>query len=93
VAANLGGGVKNVGLVYIDVCGVSRRAIIKSVARGMIVGKVKDGRQIVVGGTETPTTSPTMDNGAYKDGQSVKGDAASVSNGKDPNGKKASRFF
>jgi spartin len=42
--------VKNVGLVYIDVTGVSRRAIIKSVAKGMVVGKVKGGGEIVVGG-------------------------------------------
>ena len=50
VAGHIGGGFKNVGLVYIDVTGVSRRAVLKSVAKGMIVGKVKDGRQVVVGG-------------------------------------------
>merc|ERR1711881_210153 len=54
MAADLAGGVKNVGLVYVDVTGVSRRAIIKSVAKGMIVGKVKtaDGQDatILVGG-------------------------------------------
>ena len=33
VAGELAGGVKNVGLVYIDATGVSRRAIIKSVAK------------------------------------------------------------
>lgn len=33
VAGSLAGGVKNVGLVYIDAAGVSRRAIIKSVAK------------------------------------------------------------
>ena len=33
VAGGLAGGVKNVGLVYIDASGVSRRAIIKSVAK------------------------------------------------------------
>lgn len=41
-AATIGGGLKNVGLVYVDVTGVTRRAIVKSVAKGMIVGKVKD---------------------------------------------------
>ncbi|KAH7138364.1 senescence-associated protein-domain-containing protein [Dendryphion nanum] len=41
IAGDLAGGVKNVGLVYIDVAGVSRRAVIKSVAKGMVVGKVK----------------------------------------------------
>lgn len=50
IAADLAGGVRNVGLVYIDVTGVSRRAVIKSVAKGMVVGKVKGGGQVVVGG-------------------------------------------
>lgn len=50
VAAELAGGVKNVGLVYIDVTGVSRRAVFKSVAKGMVVGRVKGGGEIVVGG-------------------------------------------
>ncbi|KAF2454590.1 senescence-associated protein-domain-containing protein [Lineolata rhizophorae] len=50
IASELAGGVKNVGLVYIDVTGVSRRAVIKSVAKGMVVGKVKGGGEIVVGG-------------------------------------------
>lgn len=50
IAADLAGGVKNVGLVYIDVVGVSRRAVIKSVAKGMIVGKVRGGGQVIVGG-------------------------------------------
>ena len=53
VATHIGGGVKNVGLVYIDVTGVSRRAILKSVAKGMIVGKVKGGGQVVVPGHGT----------------------------------------
>ncbi|KAF2839336.1 hypothetical protein M501DRAFT_933993 [Patellaria atrata CBS 101060] len=50
LAADLAGGMKNVGLVYIDVTGVSRRAVIKSVAKGMVVGRVKGGGEIVVGG-------------------------------------------
>lgn len=49
MAKELAGGVKNVGLVYIDVTGVSRRAVIKSVAKGMVVGKVKGGGEVVVG--------------------------------------------
>jgi spartin len=36
ITAELAGGVKNVGLVYIDVTGVSRRAIIKATAKGMV---------------------------------------------------------
>lgn len=50
VANQLAGGVTNVGLVYIDVTGVSRRAVIKSVAKGMVVGRVKGGGEVVVGG-------------------------------------------
>lgn len=51
VSRSLGGGVKNVGLVYIDVTGVSRRAIIKSVAKGMVIGRVANGGgDVVVGG-------------------------------------------
>ncbi|PFH55873.1 hypothetical protein XA68_17473 [Ophiocordyceps unilateralis] len=50
VSRTLGGGVKNVALVYIDVTGVSRRAIMKRVAKGMVVGKVKGGGQVIVGG-------------------------------------------
>lgn len=49
MSRHLGGSVKNVGLVYIDVTGVSRRAIIKAVGKGMVVGKVKGGGEIVVG--------------------------------------------
>ena len=49
VASNLAGGVRNVGLVYIDAAGVSRKAVIKSVAKGMVVGKMPNGQQIVVG--------------------------------------------
>ncbi|KAI0394697.1 senescence-associated protein-domain-containing protein [Xylariaceae sp. FL0594] len=40
---HLGGSVKNVALVYVDVTGVSRKAIIKAVGKGMVVGKVKIG--------------------------------------------------
>ncbi|OOQ87695.1 protein SPG20 [Penicillium brasilianum] len=49
VANNLTGGIKNVGLVYIDATGVSRRALLKSVAKGMVVGRMRDGKQVVVG--------------------------------------------
>jgi spartin len=55
VAKELAQGVTNVGLVYVDVTGVSRRAVIKSVAKGMIVGRVKDGRHVVVGGDDDVT--------------------------------------
>jgi spartin len=63
ITSNLAGGVKNVGLVYIDVTGVSRRAIIKSVAKGMVVGKVKDKKgneqTVLVGGGDGGAIDPT----------------------------------
>ncbi|KAH8723203.1 senescence-associated protein-domain-containing protein [Phaeosphaeriaceae sp. PMI808] len=63
ITSGLAGGVKNVGLVYIDVTGVSRRAIIKSVAKGMVVGKVKDKRgneqTVMVGGGDGGAVNPT----------------------------------
>lgn len=49
VMSGLAGGVKNVGLVYIDAMGVSRRAVIKSVAKGMVIGRMPNGQQLVVG--------------------------------------------
>lgn len=61
ITSDLAGGVKNVGLVYIDVTGVSRRAIIKSVAKGMVVGKVKDKngveQTVMVGGGDGGTVT------------------------------------
>lgn len=63
ITTNLAGGVKNVGLVYIDVTGVSRRAIIKSVAKGMVVGKVKDKKgneqTVMVGGGDGGAVEPS----------------------------------
>ncbi|PHH86796.1 hypothetical protein CDD83_9743 [Cordyceps sp. RAO-2017] len=58
VSRRLGGGVKNVGLVYIDVTGVSRRAVLKRVAAGMVVGKVKGGGQVIVGGGDNGAPAP-----------------------------------
>jgi spartin len=69
ITADLAGGVKNVGLVYIDVTGVTRRGIIKSVAKGMVLGKVKNKKgeeQTVMvgdgdGGSLTPSTAAKLD--------------------------------
>lgn len=57
VSKSLGGGVTNVGLVYIDVTGVSRRAILKSVAKGMVVGRGPNGGEVVVGGGDGGETA------------------------------------
>lgn len=60
VASQLAGGVKNVGLVYIDAAGVSRRAVIKSVAKGMVVGKMPGGGDLVVGGGDGGQIPPEV---------------------------------
>lgn len=60
VATNLTGGIKNVGLVYIDATGVSRRAMLKSVAKGMVVGRMRDGKQVVVGAGDGGQVPPEV---------------------------------
>jgi spartin len=81
LSKHLSGSVKNVGLVYIDVTGVSRKAIIKAVGKGMVVGKVKGGGEIIVG-----DDTAQGDNGSdsrtelLPDTSSISG--ASTSNGK-----------
>jgi spartin len=57
LSKHLGGSVKNVGLVYVDVTGVSRKAIIKAVGKGMVVGKVK------IGNNQTADVIVGEDNG------------------------------
>lgn len=65
ISKSLGGGFTNVGLVYIDVSGVSRRAILKSVAKGMVVGRTADGGEVIVGGGDGGVVSgPEKDSDA-----------------------------
>ncbi|KAH8792861.1 senescence-associated protein-domain-containing protein [Hyaloscypha sp. PMI_1271] len=59
ISKSVGGGFKNVGLVYIDATGVSRKAIVKSVAKGMVVGKMRGGGDLVVGGGDGGVYSNT----------------------------------
>lgn len=91
VSRNLGGGFKNVGLVYIDVTGVSRRAILKSVAKGMVVGKVKGGGEIIVGGTESNAELIAARDGNGNGAHSTYGDNVSIASGYDPNGKRPAK--
>jgi spartin len=90
ITGELAGGVKNVGLVYIDVTGVSRRAIITSVAKGMVVGKVRDKKgveqTVIVGGGDGGVINEAdlikgVDNTGVPPGQSGAGPSASVSYG------------
>jgi spartin len=79
LAKNIGGGFKNVGLVYIDAAGVSRRAILKSVAKGMVVGRVRGQGDLIVGGGDDGVFTTASQNwkereaaeGRYTDGYSV----------------------
>lgn len=75
VAANLTGGVRNVGLVYIDASGVSRKALLKSVAKGMVVGRMKDGQQVVVGSGDGGEVPPEV-SGAGPSGTRPQGSGA-----------------
>jgi spartin len=87
VTRSLGGGVKNVGLVYIDVTGVSRRAILKSVAKGMVVGKTSTGDNIIVGGGDGGVA--TLDQ-EKQETQSLSG--MTVAEGKQPAGSLNGKF-
>lgn len=97
VSKHIGGGFKNVGLVYIDVTGVSRRAILKSVAKGMVVGKVKGGGDLIVGGTDNNSNVALMSGGdgkvdsQRKDSYSTYSDAQSTFSEYDPYGKRPAK--
>ncbi|KAI5920216.1 senescence-associated protein-domain-containing protein [Camillea tinctor] len=83
LSKHLGGSVKNVGLVYIDVAGVSRKAVIKAVGRGMVVGKVRGGGQIVVG-DDTGGVAPSLAENSSKtqlaaDSESISGASSKTS--------------
>lgn len=45
--------VRNVGLVYIDARGVTRRAILKSVGKAAVRGRMNDGREVILGSDES----------------------------------------
>jgi spartin len=76
VAKNLVGGVKNVGLVYVDAVGVSRKAVLKSVAKGMVVGRMPNGNPLVVGegdGGQVPPEFLANEKGGYRDEKTAGG--------------------
>ncbi|TVY54644.1 Spartin, partial [Lachnellula suecica] len=77
ISQSIGGGFKNVGLVYIDAAGVSRKAIVKSVAKGMVVGKVRGGGDLVVGGGDGGIYAPSS--AALKEQESKQGGSGDYS--------------
>ncbi|KAI0111849.1 senescence-associated protein-domain-containing protein [Daldinia grandis] len=84
LSKHLGGSVKNVGLVYIDVTGVSRKAVIKAVGKGMVVGKVKGGGEIIVGDDTSSAMPPKRSNSSQAYLVPDSASTSSVSNGKAP---------
>ena len=48
--ALLGGSVRNVAVVYIDVRGVGRRALLKSSAKGFVKARLKNGQTVKLQG-------------------------------------------
>lgn len=87
VAKNVTSGFKNVGLVYIDVTGVSRRAVLKSVAKGMVVGRVADGGNVVVGGGEGSSVLAPEDQPGKPHRQNSSDSASVVESSYEGNGK------
>jgi spartin len=80
VASDLTGGFRNVGLVYIDAAGVSRKAVLKSVAKGMVVGRMRDGQQVVVGsgdGGQVPDGTPGKSEYGFYGGKGGNGQGSS----------------
>ncbi|ODV58444.1 senescence-associated domain-containing protein ASCRUDRAFT_10256 [Ascoidea rubescens DSM 1968] len=47
ISANIGRGVSSCALIYVDVRGISRRAIIKSVGKGAIIGNIGDKKVVL----------------------------------------------
>jgi spartin len=72
VARGISGGFKNVGLVYVDATGVSRKAVLKSVAKGMVVGRVKGSGDLIVSGNDGGVVTGTPQNRDAKNEQASK---------------------
>ena len=87
VAAHLAGGIKNVGLVYVDAAGVSRKAVIKSVAKGMVVGKMPGGGELVVGGGDGGQVPPEVVAQQQRDSKGASANPSLAGTGGDPTGR------
>ncbi|KAI9616703.1 hypothetical protein KEM48_005120 [Puccinia striiformis f. sp. tritici PST-130] len=58
--------VRNVGLVYIDARGVTRRAILKSVGKAAVRGRMNDGREVILGSDENVDHHKSHHHNDYK---------------------------
>ena len=62
ISHGLGSTVRNVGLVYVDARGVTRKALIKGAAKGMLYkAKVGNGDEVILGGGETEISETQQD--------------------------------
>ncbi|KEI39450.1 uncharacterized protein L969DRAFT_17372 [Mixia osmundae IAM 14324] len=60
-AQQLGGATKNVALVYVDVRGVSRRALIKAAGKSAVRARMADGQQVTLSNDATLASVETND--------------------------------
>lgn len=66
--ALLGGSVRNVAVVYIDVRGVGRRALLKSTAKGFVKARLKNGGEIRLQGEGRDVNGVEVDIGEIEQG-------------------------
>jgi spartin len=58
ISHGIGSSVRNVGLVYVDARGVTRKALIKGAAKGMLFkAKVGNGQEVILGGGRVESSS------------------------------------
>jgi len=59
VSHGIGSSIRNVGLVYVDARGVTRKALIKGAAKGMLFkAKVGNGEEVILGGEKVDASHP-----------------------------------
>jgi spartin len=71
--ALLGGSVRNVAVVYIDVRGVGRRALLKSSAKGFVKARLKNGEVVRLQGDEHADGTVAVGEVEREDGEVVVG--------------------
>jgi hypothetical protein len=67
--ALLGGSVRNVAVVYIDVRGVGRRALLKSTAKGFVKAKMRNGEVVRLQGDGRDANGVEVEAGEVEPGK------------------------
>jgi len=67
--ALLGGSVRNVAVVYIDVRGVGRSALLKSTAKGFVKIKLKNGEEVRLQGDGREANGVEVEAGEVEEGK------------------------